>query len=154
VVLVVADSVATANFVRSWRESDTATFIVGLSIVNHATVLELAGPKRAVGTLLTQVVPDPTKSHEAIVGEHLRLMRKFRDEPPSHLTLEGFLAAKTLVTALRRARKGATRAEIATALRSMDKVDLGDVYVRFSDRQRGYSFVDISFLRANGTLLR
>ena len=88
------------------------------------------------------------------MGEHLRLMKKYRDEPPSHLTLEGFLAAKTLVIALRKARKGASRAEIASAMRSLDRADLGGVNVGFGTRSRGYSFVDIAFLRRNGTLLR
>jgi ABC-type branched-subunit amino acid transport system substrate-binding protein len=154
VVIVIADTLATAGFIKAFREFDSATFLVGLSVVNHTTVMELLGPKLATGTLITQIVPDPVKSAHAIVGEHTRLMRKYRDEPPSHLTLEGFLAAKTLVAALRKSRKEATRAEIAAALRSLDKVDIGGVTVSFLGQSRGYSFVDIAFLRRNGTLLR
>ena len=153
-VLVIADTVATAGFIKAWRQGDAGTFLVGLSLVNHTTVMELLGPKLATGTLITQIVPDPAKSELAVVGEHLRLMKKYRDEPPSHLTLEGFLAAKTLVIALRKARKGASRAEIASAMRSLDRADLGGVNVGFGTRSRGYSFVDIAFLRRNGTLLR
>lgn len=154
VVIVVADTLSTAGFIKAFRQFDAGTFLVGLSLVNHATIMELLGPKVATGTLITQIVPDPQKSDHAIVGEHLRLMKKYRDEPPSHLTLEGFVAAKTLVTALRRTRKGATRAEIASALRSLVNVDLGGITMGFGAQPRGYSYVDIAFLRRNGTLLR
>lgn len=153
VVLVVGDTLTTAGFIKAWRRADAGTFLVGLSLVNHTTVMEMLGPELAAGTLITQVVPDPTKSAHAVVGEHLRLMKVYRDEPPSHLTLEGFLAAKTLVTALRRARPGAGRKDIAAALRAMDQADLGGITVNFAGTSRGYGFVDIAFLRRNGTLL-
>jgi ABC-type branched-subunit amino acid transport system substrate-binding protein len=154
VVIVIADTITTAGFIKAFRETGAATFLVGLSLVNHTTVMELLGPKLAVGTLITQIVPDPRKSDLAIAGEHNRLMAKYRDEPPSHLTLEGFLAAKTLVTALRKARKGASRAEIAAAIRSLEQADMGGITIAFSAQPRGYNFVDIAFLRRNGTLLR
>jgi ABC-type branched-subunit amino acid transport system substrate-binding protein len=154
VVVVIADTLATASFIKSFRELDAGTFLVGLSVVNHTTVMEMLGPKLATGTLITQIVPDPHKSDRAIVGEHARLMRKYRDEPPSHLTLEGFLAAKTLVTALRKARRDAGRAEIAASLRSLDNADMGGINIGFMGQARGLGYVDIAFLRRNGTLLR
>lgn len=154
VVIVLADTLATAAFIKAWRQFDAGTFLVGLSLVNPTTVMEILGAKLATGTLITQIVPDPAKSDRAVVGEHLRLMKKYRDEPPSALTLEGFLAAKTLVTALRNARRGASRAEIAAAVRALDRADLGGITVRFVNQPRGYQFVDIAFLRRDGTLLR
>jgi branched-chain amino acid transport system substrate-binding protein len=155
VVFVLADSLASAAFIKAYRQIDVATFLVALSVVNHATVTELIGAKFATGTLITQVMPDPFRAGMPIIGEHLRLMKKFRDEPPSHLTLEGFIAAKTLVAALRKGPRDARRQEIAAAMRSLQFADLGGVTVDFSaGRSRGYGFVDIAFLRRNGTLLR
>ena len=156
VVFVFADSLATAAFIKAYRQNDAATFLVALSVVNHTTVMELIGAKFATGTLITQVTPDPLRKGELpIVGEHLRLMKKYRDEPPSHLTLEGFIAAKTLVMALQKAPREARRQDIAAALHSLQRADLGGVTMDFSlGRSRGYGFVDIAFLRRNGTLLR
>jgi ABC-type branched-subunit amino acid transport system substrate-binding protein len=154
VVIVFADSIGTAAFVKAYRQLGSGAFLVGLSVVNHVTVMELIGPKFATGTLISQVVPDPQKSGLSAVGEHQKLMKKYRDEPPSHITLEGFLAAKALVAALQKARPGASRAEIATAIRSLQRADIGGILVDFSGERRGYEFVDIAFLRRNGTLLR
>jgi branched-chain amino acid transport system substrate-binding protein len=155
VIFVLADSLATAAFIKAYRPNDPATFLVALSVVNHATVMELIGPKFATGTLITQVMPDPFKGGLAVLGEHLRLMKRFRDEPPSHLTLEGFMAAKTLVAALQKAPRDASRQDVAAALRSLQRADIGGVTMDFSrGESRGYRFVDVAFLRRNGKLLR
>lgn len=63
---------------------------------------ELLGPKLAHGVMVTQVVPNPGLPGSTLQKEHLDAIRKFRDEPPSHLTVEGFMAAKVLVEAVRR----------------------------------------------------
>jgi ABC-type branched-subunit amino acid transport system substrate-binding protein len=154
VVIVVADALALAEVIKTYRPLDPGSLVVGLSMVNHETLLQISGPALAHGTLLTQVVPDPRKTNSTVLREHIELMKRYRDEPPSHLTLEGFIAAKVLVQAIRSAGRDLSAAGIAAALRGMPRVDLDENYVAWlAADKRDANFVDVTFLRGNGTLL-
>jgi ABC-type branched-subunit amino acid transport system substrate-binding protein len=155
VVVVAADTIATAEFLKRFRALDTGTSVVAFSIVNHRTLIELAKPEFASGTMLTQVVPHPLASDTKVQSEHRALMAKYRDEPPSHLTLEGFLAAKGLVKALERAGREPSRAAIVAALSGDKRFDLGGIALVFSPtNDRGSNFVDIAYLRKTGRLVQ
>jgi len=117
--------------------------------------LQLVGPTLAYGTLITQVVPNPLLANLPVLREHSSLWRRFRDEPLSHLTLEGFLAAKTLVQALRGLKSDTSRSAITNLLRTHKDYDLGGISLHFADgSNRGSSFVDLTLLRKDGTLLQ
>jgi len=155
VVVVAADTIATAEFLKRVRALDKGTNVVAFSIVNHRTLMELAKPEFATGTMLTQVVPHPLASVTAVQSEHRALMAKYRDEPPSHLTLEGFLAAKGLVKALERAGREPSRSAIVAALSGEKRFDLGGIAIVFSSTSgRGSNFVDIAYLRKTGRLVQ
>jgi ABC-type branched-subunit amino acid transport system substrate-binding protein len=153
-LIVVADTVPLGEFIKRFRPRDPGAMIVALSTVNHRAMFELLGPKLAYGVMVTQVVPNPNIAGSAILKEHLDAIRTFRDEPPSHLTLEGFIAAKVLVEAVRRAGAGPTRETILAALQRMGRLDLKGFVVDFSRAGRAESFVDISMIRRNGGLLQ
>jgi ABC-type branched-subunit amino acid transport system substrate-binding protein len=153
-LIVNADTVPLGEFIKRYRPRDPGVMIVALSTVNHRAMVELLGPKLAHGVMITQVVPNPNIAESAILKEHLDAIRTFRDEPPSHLTLEGFIAAKTLVEAVRRAGPGLTRASIVAALQRMGRLDLKGFVVDLSPAGRTESFVDIAMIRRNGGLLQ
>ena len=50
--------------------------------------------------MITQTVPPPGKTIHPFQREHRNLMKRYRDEPPSQHTLEGYVVAKLLVAAL------------------------------------------------------
>jgi ABC-type branched-subunit amino acid transport system substrate-binding protein len=155
VVVVIGDTIAVGNFVRAYRPLDQGGSVVALSTVNHDALLQLIGPSLAYGTLITQVVPNPLLANLPVLREHSSLLRRFRDEPPSHLTLEGFLAAKTLVQALRGLRSDVSRSAITNLLRTHKDYDLGGISLHFADgSDRGSSFVDLTLLRKDGSLLQ
>jgi len=155
VVVLAADTIATAEFLKRFRAVDRGTNVVAFSTVNHRTLLEIAKPEFAGSTLLTQVVPHPSQSTTKLQTEHRTLMLKYRDEPPSHLTLEGFMAAKSLVRVLEAAGRNAGHAGILAALGGDRRYDLGGMTLVFSPKSdRGSNFVDIAFLRKNGTLVQ
>lgn len=156
VVIILGDSLVTAEFVKAYRPLDASVSLVGLSPVNHTTLLEIAGAKIGAGTVLTRVVPDPARGGYQVIAEHNALMKKYRDEPPSHLTLEGFVAAKALVVALKRAGGSVTRASLAKALREMPPTDVGGLTLAFGragSDNRGSRFVEITFVTTKGKLL-
>jgi ABC-type branched-subunit amino acid transport system substrate-binding protein len=155
VVVIVGDTIAVGNFIRAYRPLDQGGFVIALSTVNHDALLQLVGPALAHGTLITQVVPNPLLANVPALREHTGLLRRFRDEPPSHLTLEGFLAAKTLVLALRGLSRDVSRGAISGILRQRRDYDLGGIPMHFAEgSNRGSSFVDLTLLRKDGTLLQ
>ena len=154
-LIVLAGTVRTAEFVKRYVPRDPGVMIVALSTVNHRTMFELLGPKLAHGVMVTQVVPNPGLPDSTLQKEHLDAIRKFRDEPPSHLTLEGFMAAKVLVEAVRRAGASPTRESILASMQRMGRVDLGGFTVDLSRNGRDHgAFVDIAMIRRDGGLLQ
>ncbi|MCY7388819.1 MAG: ABC transporter substrate-binding protein, partial [Burkholderiales bacterium] len=155
VIVITADTIATAEFVKQVRSLDINAQIVTLSTVNHRTLMELAKKDFATGTMITQLVPNPLSRVTKLQNEHLTLMAKYRDEPPSHLTLEGFLAAKAFVKLLERAGRDLNRASISAAVTGSPRFDLDGMSVSFGGKSgRGSQFVDIAFLRKSGTMLQ
>lgn len=153
VVIVTADTLAMADFLKRFRGLDKGTSVIGFSTVNHRTLLELAKPEFAASTMLTQVVPHPDLPLTKVQTEHLQLMAKYRDEPPSHVTLEGFIAAKAFVSAI----KGGTftRSGILASVSGDRRLDVGGIYLTFTTRDdRGSKFVDLAFLRRTGRLIQ
>ena len=154
-LIVLAGTVRTAEFVKRYRPRDPGVMIVALSTVNHRTMFELLGPRLVHGVMVTQVVPNPGLPESTIQKEHLDAIRKFRDEPPSHLTLEGFMAAKVLVEGLKRAGNAPSRESILTAMQRMGRLDLGGFTVDLSRNGRDHgAFVDIAMIRRDGGLLQ
>ncbi len=155
VIIVAADTITTAEFVKQVRGQDMSAQIVALSTVNHRTLMELAKKDFATGTMITQVVPNPMSQATKLQNEHLTLLAKYRDEPPSHLTLEGFLAAKAFVKLLERSGRDLNRASIAAAVTGSPRYDLDGMTVSFGGKNdRGSRFVDIAYLRKSGTMLQ
>ncbi len=153
--MIIGDTIAVGNFISAYRPLDRGAFVVALSTVNHEALMQRVGPALAQGTLITQVVPNPLLGNLTVVREHDALLRRFRDEPPSHLTLEGFIAAKALVQALRGLNRDVSRGAITAVLQQHRDYDLDGISMHFADgSNRGSSFVDLTLLRKNGTLLQ
>jgi ABC-type branched-subunit amino acid transport system substrate-binding protein len=155
VIIVAADTLATAEFVKQARSLDNSVQIVALSIVNHRTLMELVKADLATGTMITQVVPNPLSTPTKLQNDHLTLLAKYRDEPPSHLTLEGFMAAKAFVKLLERSARELTRASIFAATTGSKRYDLDGMTLTFNGAtDRGSRYVDIAYLRNSGKLLQ
>ncbi len=73
----------------------------------------------------------------------------------SYASLEGFIAAKLMVEAMRRAGRDVTRASLQTALNSMSRVDLGGLAVDYSKNGTGAGsdFVDVTMISKNGKII-
>jgi ABC-type branched-subunit amino acid transport system substrate-binding protein len=110
----------------------------------------LGNSVRGVGA--SQVVPYPWSSATEAVREYLAAL-KLSGGTPSYLGLEGFLNAKLLVAALKRAGANPTRAKIMAALEG--GFDLGGFTVRFGpDNRNGSHFVEMSVIGPAGRILR
>ncbi len=155
VVIVLGDSITAALFIKAYRPIDAGGWVVGLSMLNPALISQMIGPDLAHALMMTQVVPSVSATLLPVALEHQAAMKRFRDEPPSQVTFEGYLAAKSLVQALRQVKGAPGRREIARALRTLPRLDLGGIRIQFADgNPHGSNYADIAFLRKDGTLLR
>lgn len=152
-ILVLADTIGTALFLKEYRKHGGSAFVAGTSLTNLTTLRELAGAKAVEWTVFSQVVPNPGAGTSLLQVEHLNMMRKFRDEEVSSLTLEGFVAAKALVRAIRHARQAGSGG-LQEYFSQGGAIDLGGLAVGTSrDGNRLSTYLDIALFKKGGGLM-
>jgi ABC-type branched-subunit amino acid transport system substrate-binding protein len=147
--LMILETLPAAAFVKTYHPMSPGALLIGLSLINHQTLMEIAG-KASAGVVITQVVPHPGNFSMASVRELDKLMKKYRDEAPSHLTMEGYLAAKWLVKGLMQADSGK---QLGQAVANTHNLDLGGYYLTVNSAHRASDYVDITAISARGGLL-
>lgn len=151
-VIVIGDTISSSLFLKEFRKYDAQTIIAGTSLINLATLRELAGAKAVEWTVFSQVVPDPASGTSALQMEHLNMMKKYRDENASALTLEGFAAAKTLVRAIQQAKRS-ERMALQEWVAKNTRIDLGGLPVmKVKGNPHLSSYLDIALFRKGGGL--
>lgn len=154
-ILVLADTIGTALFLREYRKHGGMAFVAGTSLINLATLRELAGAKAVEWTVFSQVVPNPAAATLPLQAEHLKMMRKFRDEDVSSLTLEGFAVAKALTLGIRQSKHAGPSA-LREFFERNGSIDLGGMTLRSSGPgvdSRLSDYVDIALFRKGGSLM-
>lgn len=152
-VIVIADTIGTALFLKEFRKHEQKTFVAGTSLINLATLRELAGVKAVEWTVFSQVVPNPNASSSLIQAEHVNMMKKFRDESVSSLTLEGFTVAKALSKIIQQSKRNSRSALQELAARNKD-IDLGGLYVVASAKNNHLStYLDIALFKKGSGLI-
>src|SRR5438477_311961 len=105
--------------------------------------------------IVSQVVPFPWGTAVPVVKEYQQLAKKAGYTDYNFSAMEGFLNAKVMVEALRRAGRNPTREGLVDALEKMQDVDLGGFYVSYSPKNHaGSKFVDLTIIGRNGKFLR
>ncbi len=151
-VLIFADSIAGGLFLKTFRTHASQTFVAGTSLTNLETLREVAGAKAVEWTVFSQVVPNPNRYASSIQMEHISMMRKFRDEDVSSLTLEGFAVAKALVSMIEKAKNYRNAIQEFRASRNAE-IDLGGLLIVNSDKDPHLSnYLDVALFR-QGTRL-
>ena len=148
--LMMMETLPAAEFVKTYHPLSPGALLLGLSQINHQTLIEVAGKTAAAGVVITQVVPHPANFSLAAVRELDKLMKKYRDEAPSHLTMEGYLSAKLLVKTLERAD---TPKQINQMLSGLHNLDLGGFYLNSAANHHLSNYIDITAISTRGGLL-
>jgi branched-chain amino acid transport system substrate-binding protein len=146
-VVVMADSIGTALFLKEFRNHDARTFVAGTSLINLSTLREVAGPKAVEWTVFSQVVPNPNSAMSLLQSEHINMMRKYRDEAVSSLTLEGFAVAKSLSKTIQHYKKNG-RSALQDLIAQNGDIDLGGLSIVSSNRNNYLSsYLDIALFK-------
>jgi ABC-type branched-subunit amino acid transport system substrate-binding protein len=149
-----ATTAAAAEFLMRYRLAGGSALVYGMSIIDPDVLFRRVGPAFARGYAYTLVLPSPTDTQLAVVREYDELRRASRIPDLSTRSMEGFIAAKTLVWALKRATRIDSDA-VAEALAAPGGFDTGDFVVDFSQKSRtGSRYIDFAMFGQDGLVVR
>jgi len=136
------------------RKAGSGATFYNVSFVGSKALADALGNDGS-GVAISQVVPFPWGSAVPVVKEYQLLAKRSGFADYNFSAMEGFLTAKVMVEALRRAGKNPTREGLVDALEKMQDVDLGGFYVSYSPKNHaGSKFVDLTIIGRNGKFLR
>ncbi|PAS98478.1 MAG: hypothetical protein CGU28_01185 [Candidatus Dactylopiibacterium carminicum] len=149
-VIVMADAFSAGLLLKPLRQRDPAMFACLGSMVDLPTAQQLIGPDLSMGILVARAVPDPTNTLIPVVANFRRLLGRYLDEAPTAMSLEGYVAAQTLLAVLRRA--DSPRRLAATARNRIGMVDLGGLKLNLGGT-RAINQIQLSMLTRDGRLI-
>jgi ABC-type branched-subunit amino acid transport system substrate-binding protein len=155
VVILVGPPFATAAFIKEAKGSGLGTSLYGLSYTDFKLVGKVAGGELARGVAIAQVLPNPANRTMPLVREFRENFDKYSkvEGVPSHFNLEGYIAAKLIVEAIRRS-KNSTADGVRRGLEMLNDYDMGGYLVDFSPtKHTGSTFVDLSMISRSGELI-
>jgi len=151
-IMVIGSGTAVVDAIKSLKEAGSGAQFVTLSNNASSGFIKLLG-ENARGVIVSQVLPQ--SQNYALVQEAATLAKARDVLEVSPAMLEGFVSAKVLVEALRRASPKPTREKLQAALESLNKFDLGGLTLNFSTTDHtGLDFADLSIISASGKFRR
>ncbi|TCV85913.1 ABC transporter substrate-binding protein [Sulfurirhabdus autotrophica] len=150
-VVMIGAYKACAEYIRQSKKAgmNSVQFFNVSFVGSRALAAELGADGR--GVAVSQVVPFPWNTANAIVKEYQEGMKQFSQSGYSFTSLEGFIAAKVLVEGMKRAGKDLTREKLIIAMESMSKHEMSGFYVDYSPTDHNASnFVDITIIGKDG----
>ncbi|MBV8620997.1 MAG: ABC transporter substrate-binding protein [Curvibacter sp.] len=152
-VIVIGSPKFMADAVKQLRAAGYNRSIMALSYLSAPLLVQVAGEAAARGVGIAQTFPNPNGRGLPLQAEFQATMARYAPEIKAYsaFQLEGYLSARVLVDALRRARNSSPEA-LMDALHSAGELDYGGFRVNFSKSNVGSSWVDMSVIDAAGKL--
>jgi len=145
-----------AAFIRAARSAGFGGTFYNVSFVGtQALANELGADAR--GVVVSQVMPFPHAPVTAVSGEYLAAGKAAAGDKfePNYSSIEGYIAAKTLVEGLRRAGNNPTAEALVASLESLHDLNLGGFFVDFNPQKHtGSKFVELTILTGDGHVRR
>jgi branched-chain amino acid transport system substrate-binding protein len=127
-VIMVPAYRAAAKFIEKTRDLFPGMIYTSVSFVGStalANELMLLGKRYASGVIVTQVVP-ALDGHSSLVLDYKAAMAKyFPGEEPDYVSLEGYVAANVLITALQRNGPDLDTEKLVQTLENLRDLDIG-----------------------------
>ncbi len=151
VIIMISAYSSCSEFIKQLKAKELATRYVNVSFVGTKPLAKALGPA-ADGVMISQVMPPPTANKFPVVVEYQKALKAAGVNDFSYTSLEGYVAAKVLVEALRRGGDS-SRDALIKALEGMRNVDVGGFNVSFSpDNHNASSFVEMTVLNKHGEI--
>ena len=127
-VIMVPAYRAAAKFIEKTRDAFPDMIYTSVSFVGStalANELMLLGKKFANGVIVTQVVP-AVDGHSSLVLDYKTALAKyFPGEAPDYVSLEGYVAANVLISALKRNGAELDTEKLVQTLENLQNLDIG-----------------------------
>jgi branched-chain amino acid transport system substrate-binding protein len=154
-IIMVSTGAAAAGFIEEYRAANGTAQLFAHSGADIEQLSKRLAEEQMKGVAITQVTPSPYKIAN-------RLAKDFNDAvagtdklevPVSYAMMEGYIAAKVIVEAVRRQGARPSREGTIAALDSMDNYNLGGYAVGFKPGMRsGSRFVELSIISGAGKI--
>jgi branched-chain amino acid transport system substrate-binding protein len=156
VIVVLATYDIAADFIKQLRATGNSSMLMTMSVVG-AKALNDQLLEEARGMGMSQVMPYPWSARTSIVAQYQRALSNsgYGEKDYNYSSLEGYVAARIALEALRRIHKEFNSANFQLALENLGAVDLGGYTVRLSPQSReGSNFIDMTVISATGRFLK
>lgn len=157
-VIMVAVNKASSALIKKLRASGSKARLFSISVVNFKELLKNTGDELARGVGISQVMPFPynMSSPVPVVRDFHAAMKQYAPTKTiSYASMEGYIAAKVLAEAVKRARADPSREKVLAQLAEMRDFDTGGFKVNFGgDNRVGSRFVEVTVIGSGGRLLR
>lgn len=154
-IIMLASGAAASAFVEHYRLEGGTARLFASSDVDVEQMTKRLAEQHMQGISIAQVTPNPYRASTRLSKEFRDLYNKEADPevPVSYAMMEGYITAKVIVEAARRAGARPTRESLTAALESIDNLDLGGYVVGYqSGRRSGSRFVELSIISAAGRI--
>jgi len=154
-VLMISSGAASAAFIEQYRSAGGSAQLFTHSGSDIEQMSKRLSEEQMQGVAIAQVTPNPYKISTRLGKEFNDLVAKAGNlgVPVSYAMIEGYIAAKVIVEAVRRQGGQPSREGIAAALDKMDSYDLGGYLVGFRPNMRnGSRFVELSIVSGAGRI--
>ena len=143
---------ACAAFIRAARKAGFGGTFYNVSFVGTKALADELGAD-ARGVVISQVMPYPYTPASLLASDYLAAGKAAAGDKfePNYSSMEGFVAARTLVEALKKINGAPTSDSLIAALESLRELNLGGFYVDFSpNKHTGSRYVDLTILAGDG----
>jgi len=150
-VVTVAPYKPVAAFIKLAHEVDMAARFVAISFVGSDSLAKELGTEGA-GVIVSQVVPFPWDASLPVVASYQKALTTMDGKSqPGFVSLEGYLAGRLVVEALKRIKDEPRREALLDAI-GEKPFDLGGVVLKYGpDRNQGSDQVYLTVLQADGS---
>lgn len=152
-LIVVSSAKNTVEAIKAIRAQGGRMQIMTMSNNSSQAFVNDLGPA-GFGVIVSQITPTPHLLSSKL-GQEFAVAAKAHNVTVSYAAMEGFVNAKVLVEALRRAGPKLTREGFVRALESMQRVDFGGLMVTYGpDDHTGSEFVELTMIGKDGKFVR
>lgn len=151
VLLFVGGTPELVRFSQGVEKQAAQRYIIAMSDVNLQSIQQM-GMSRFTPMIATQVVPMVNASLP-VVKAYRNALGRLYDEPPTPLSLAGYIAARYTHEVLQGVDGPVTRTSALQAFARRSAVDLGGFRISPDNRGRGTAYVTQSMVAADGRLV-
>jgi ABC-type branched-subunit amino acid transport system substrate-binding protein len=150
-VLFVGGTPELVQFTRGWNRGSSLRYIIALADVNLQTAQQMIG-NRHVPVIGTQAVPIVSGSL-TVVRRYRQALAKYYDEPPTALSLAGYLSARYTAQVLQTVRGNLSRSSAFEAFSRRQSIDIEGFRVAYENGKLQTAYVTQSMLSADGRVV-